>query len=51
MTINGQFGDSGRNVQVIYPRADSHGQKVQSVRSGMARTDSAVGPSGFNCIS
>src|ERR1700742_352303 len=35
----------GRNFQVIYEQANSHGQKVQTAGSNMASTDSAVGPS------
>ena len=35
----------GRNFQVIYEQANSHGQKVQSAGSNMASTDSAVGSS------
>ncbi|MCV7097679.1 WXG100 family type VII secretion target [Mycobacterium kubicae] len=35
----------GRNFQVIYEQANSHGQKVQSAGSNMAQTDSAVGSS------
>ena len=35
----------GRNFQVIYQQANSHGQNVQSAGSNMASTDSAVGSS------
>src|ERR1700736_4365566 len=35
----------GRNFQVIYEQANSHGQKVQDAGSNMASTDSAVGSS------
>ena len=35
----------GRNFQVIYEQANSHGQKVQAAGSNMASTDSAVGSS------
>ena len=35
----------GRNFQVIYEQANSHGQKVQSAGSNMTSTDSAVGSS------
>jgi uncharacterized protein YukE len=35
----------GRNFQVIYEQANSHGQKVQTAGSNMASTDSAVGSS------
>ncbi|RFZ01826.1 putative ESAT-6-like protein 6 [Mycobacterium marinum] len=35
----------GRNFQVIYEQANSHGQKVQAAGNNMAQTDSAVGSS------
>ncbi|ODR17133.1 secretion protein [Mycobacterium gordonae] len=35
----------GRNFQVIYEQANTHGQKVQSAGNNMAQTDSAVGSS------
>src|ERR1700688_1489819 len=35
----------GRNFQVIYEQANSHGQKVQSAGNNMVNTDSAVGAS------
>jgi hypothetical protein len=35
----------GRNFQVIYEQAKSHGQKVQSAGSNRASTDSAFGSS------
>src|ERR1700689_17337 len=35
----------GRNFQVIYEQANSHGQKVQSAGNNMSSTDSAVGSS------
>ena len=35
----------GRNFQVIYEQANSHGQNVQSAGNNMASTDSAVGSS------
>jgi hypothetical protein len=35
----------GRNFQVIYEQANSHGQKVQTAGSNMSSTDSAVGSS------
>ena len=33
----------GRNFQVIYEQANSHGQKVQTAGNNMSSTDSAVG--------
>src|SRR6202167_1595712 len=33
----------GRNFQVIYQQANSHGQKVQTAGNNMSSTDSAVG--------
>jgi uncharacterized protein YukE len=35
----------GRNFQVIYEQANTHGTKVQTAGSNMAGTDSAVGSS------
>src|SRR5580693_5109964 len=35
----------GRNFQVIYEQANSHGQKVQTAGNNMSSTDSAVGGS------
>jgi hypothetical protein len=35
----------GRNFQVIYEQANSHGQKVQTAGNNMNSTDSAVGSS------
>jgi uncharacterized protein YukE len=35
----------GRNFQVIYEQANTHGTKVQTAGSNMASTDSAVGSS------
>ncbi|RFZ24929.1 putative ESAT-6-like protein 6 [Mycobacterium marinum] len=35
----------GRNFQVIYEQANSHGQKVQAAGNNMAQTDSAVSSS------
>ena len=35
----------GRNFQVIYQQANSHGSQVQTAGSNMASTDSAVGSS------
>ena len=35
----------GRNFQVIYERANAHGQRVQTAGTNMANTDSAVGSS------
>jgi WXG100 family type VII secretion target len=35
----------GRNFQVIYEQANSHGQKVQTAGNNMSSTDSAVGSS------
>ena len=35
----------GRQFQVIYEQANSHGQQVQNAGSNMASTDSAVGSS------
>src|SRR6202000_307276 len=35
----------GRNFQVIYEQANSHGQKVQTAGNNMNSTDSAVGGS------
>jgi ESAT-6 family protein len=35
----------GRNFQVIYEQANTHGQKVQTAGSDMANTDSAAGSS------
>ena len=35
----------GRNFQVIYQQANSHGQKVQTAGNNMSSTDSAVGGS------
>ena len=35
----------GRNFQVIYQQANSHGQKVQTAGNNMSSTDSAVGSS------
>lgn len=35
----------GRNFQVIYEQANSHGQQVQSAGNSMASTDAAVGSS------
>jgi uncharacterized protein YukE len=35
----------GRNFQVIYEQANTHGSKVQTAGSNMADTDSAVGSS------
>jgi len=35
----------GRNFQVIYEQAATHGSKVQSAGNNMANTDSAVGSS------
>jgi uncharacterized protein YukE len=35
----------GRNFQVIYQQANSHGSQVQTAGSNMAATDSAVGSS------
>lgn len=37
----------GRNFQVIYEQANSHGSKVQHAGNNMASTDSAVGSSWF----
>jgi len=37
--------DLGRNFQVIYDQANTHGAKVQTAGSNMAETDSAVGSS------
>ena len=37
----------GRNFQVIYQQANTHGQKVQTSGTNMADTDSAVGSSWF----
>src|ERR1700734_618511 len=36
----------GRNFQVIYEQANSHGQKVQTAGNNMSSTDSAVGGGG-----
>ena len=33
----------GRNFQIIYEQANSHGQKVQTAGNNMSSTDSAVG--------
>lgn len=33
----------GHNFQVIYERANAHGQKVQTAGSNIGTTDSAVG--------
>jgi len=33
----------GRNFQVIYAQASTHGQKVQTAGSGMSNADTAVG--------
>ncbi|WP_292975992.1 WXG100 family type VII secretion target [Mycobacterium sp.] len=35
----------GRNFQVIYEQANSHGQKVQTAGNNMSSTDAAVGSS------
>jgi hypothetical protein len=35
----------GRNFQVIYEQANTHGTQVQTAGSNMASTDSAVGSS------
>ena len=35
----------GRNFQVIYQQANSHGQQVQTAGNNMSSTDSAVGSS------
>jgi hypothetical protein len=35
----------GRNFQVIYEQANSHGSKVQSAGSNMLNTDTSVGGS------
>ena len=35
----------GRNFQVIYEQANSHGQKVQTAGNNMSSTDAAVGGS------
>ncbi|HXB87591.1 WXG100 family type VII secretion target, partial [Mycobacterium sp.] len=35
----------GRNFQVIYQQANSHGQSVQNAGNNMSSTDSAVGSS------
>jgi hypothetical protein len=35
----------GRNFQVIYEQANSHGQKVSTASNNMSSTDSAVGSS------
>ncbi|MDT5146622.1 MAG: hypothetical protein QOC58_1267, partial [Mycobacterium sp.] len=35
----------GRNFQVIYEQANSHGQKVQAAGNNMSTTDSSVGSS------
>src|SRR6201992_837503 len=39
--------DLGRNFQVIYEQANTHGQKVQTTGSNMASTRAAVGSRWF----
>ncbi|MFV0493826.1 MAG: type VII secretion protein EsxI, partial [Mycobacterium sp.] len=35
----------GRNFQVIYEQANTHGMKIQNAGNNMAQTDNAVGSS------